>query len=113
MKLILVFLACVATDADTLRCGDERLRLWGLDGPELHQRGGRAAKAYLGRLIARRRVTCTLPPVYARWRYSYRRRVARCFVDNRDLACEMIKAGHGKEWVKFSRGYYSTCRREK
>jgi endonuclease YncB( thermonuclease family) len=110
MKLILVFLACTVTDGDTLRCGQERIRIWGLDAPELSQRGGEASKRYLRSLTTGKRVTCTLPPVYARWRYSYRRRVARCFVDNKDLACEMIKAGHGKEWIKFSKGYYRDCR---
>ena len=93
MKLVLVFLACTATDGDTLRCGNERIRLWSLDAPELHQKGGEASKQYLRRLTTGRQVTCVLPRVYARWRYSYKRRVAQCFVGKKDLACEMIRTG--------------------
>ena len=31
-----ILLACVAVDGDTLRCAGERIRLLGIDAPELH-----------------------------------------------------------------------------
>ena len=39
-----VVAGCVVTDGDTIRCGAERVRLLGIDAPELpgHCRGGRA-----------------------------------------------------------------------
>ena len=37
---------------------------------------------------------------------SYDRIVAQCFVDGKDLAAEMVKAGYARDWPKFSGGYY-------
>ena len=31
---------------------------------------------------------------------------ARCFVEGKDLAAEMVNAGHALDWSKFSGGYY-------
>lgn len=51
-------LRCVATDGDSLRCGRERIRLAGLDAPELRgrcareQRLARAARDRLQALVA-------------------------------------------------------------
>ena len=38
MSLIIAaaLVACTVTDGDTIRCGDERIRLLGIDAPELH-----------------------------------------------------------------------------
>lgn len=62
-------LSCTVTDGDTLRCGAERVRLTGIDAPELagHCRKGRqcapgngkASKANLARIIGGRPVTLT------------------------------------------------------
>lgn len=36
MIALAILLACTITDGDTIRCGQERVRLLGIDAPELH-----------------------------------------------------------------------------
>lgn len=89
--------ACTATDGDTLRCGDERVRLLGIDAPELHGcRPGRqcvagdgaAARGALVELLAGHQLTIerTGTDVYGRT-------LAVVFADGRNLSCGMIAAG--------------------
>lgn len=85
-------------DGDTLRCGDRRVRLAGIDAPELpgHCRPGRncvsgdpeASSANLSRLVGSSAVRCR--PVDTD---RYGRTVARCSAGRRDLACAQIKDG--------------------
>ena len=88
----------IIIDGDTLHCGRHRIRLAGIDAPEMpgHCRPGRdctpgdpfAAKAYL-RSIARGAVSCRQTDTDV-----YGRTVARCEAGGRDLSCAMIAAGH-------------------
>jgi len=85
-------------DGDTIHCGERRIRLAGIDAPELpgHCRDGRncapgdpiAARDYLSRM-ARGAVTCRAIETDV-----YGRTVARCDADGRDLSCAMLAAGH-------------------
>jgi micrococcal nuclease len=80
-------------DGDTisvLRGGRERvrLRLAGIDCPELHQDFGRRAKQLTGRLVFARVVTAI--PVD---RDRYDRTVARVLVDGEDLCLALVRAG--------------------
>jgi endonuclease YncB( thermonuclease family) len=85
-------------DGDTLDCGGERVRLSGIDAPEMpgHCRPGRdcvagdpfAARRYL-QTLTRGRVDCTV-----RGTGYYGRAIARCQSRNRDLSCAMLSAGH-------------------
>lgn len=86
------------TDGDTFRCDGQRIRLEGIDAPEMpgHCRKGRsctpgdphAAKNYL-ESISRGSVTCR--PIK---KDAYGRTVARCEAGGRDLSCAMIASGH-------------------
>lgn len=86
------------TDGDTIRCGDKRVRLAGIDAPELpgHCRAGRecapgdpyASTENLRRLIGRSGVTC-----HAVDTDRYGRTVARCSADGTDLSCAQLDAG--------------------
>lgn len=92
-------------DGDTLRIGSQNVRLWGIDAPELEQACGAKpcgmeARAALGRLIAGAPVTCTPKG------RSYKRLVAQCSVNGRDLGAAMIRAGHAVEAARYSRGHY-------
>lgn len=90
------------TDGDTLRCGDIRIRLQGIDTPEMpgHCRPGRqcvegdpiAAKENLQRLVSRGPLECTKVDTD-----RYGRMVARCVVAKVDLSCEQIRSGHAVE----------------
>lgn len=88
-----------AVDGDTLRCGKRRVRLQGIDAPELpgHCRQGRsctpgdpvASTESLRRLVAGKVLQCAQTDID-----SYGRTVARCKAGDLDLSCAQIKAGH-------------------
>ncbi len=85
-------------DGDTLSCARVRIRLAGIDAPEMpgHCREGRrcvagdpfAAKAHLHN-ISRGDVTCR--PVD---RDHYGRTIALCESDGVDFSCDMVRTGH-------------------
>ncbi len=85
-------------DGDTLHCGAVRIRLAGIDAPEMpgHCNPGRvctsgdpfAARAHLQSLVVGR-VSCTQTDTD-----RYGRIVARCQSGGRDLSCAMIASGH-------------------
>lgn len=98
----------VIIDGDTLTCADGRtVRLWGLDAPEMSEAGGETARASLAALArAGDALSCE-----RRGAPSFGRTVARCLTaDGDDLACMMIHRGAAQEWVRFSGGFYRTCR---
>lgn len=86
-------------DGDTLRCGEIRIRLAGIDTPEMpgHCRQGRdctpgdpyAAKAHLQQIVSRGALRCTQQDVD-----HYGRSIARCTVGDMDLSCEQLRSGH-------------------
>lgn len=98
---------CLATDGDTLRCGDERIRIVGLDTPETYQAecdaersAGYEAAGRLAFLIYTRRVEIerlSRPD-------KYRRTLARVKVGGRDVAEILIEEG-------LARPYDGTTRR--
>jgi len=95
-----VLLACtlIAIDGDTLRCGKERIRLLGIDAPELpgHCRRGRqcvdgdpvASRASLAAAIVRGRAT-----IERRGRDRYGRTLARVRVNGIDLSAYQVRVG--------------------
>jgi endonuclease YncB( thermonuclease family) len=100
----------VVHDGDTIRIGDTRVRVWGIDAPELKQKctqngkiikcGPIAADA-LRTIINGQPLTCTKKDM------SYKRVVAICTVNGRDIAAEMVQIGMAFEAVKYSRGAYA------
>lgn len=92
-------------DGDTLGRGPDRVRLWGIQAPELHKPGGHASRDHLRALIAGQPLACTML-----YRDVYRRRVMRCDLpDGTDLACAMVAAGHARDWPRYSGGAYARC----
>jgi endonuclease YncB( thermonuclease family) len=105
------------TDGDTLRIGDERVRLWGIDAPEADQwcidaagaeyPCGLAARAVLEALLAARpEVICAELDVDRNGRS-----VARCLAGGADLAAAMVEAGHALDWERYSQGAYAEHQR--
>ena len=85
-------------DGDTLHCMGARIRLIGIDAPEMpgHCNTGRACTAgdpYASRehLVAITRATVKC---YSDGVDRYQRTLARCRVGDTDLSCEMIASGH-------------------
>jgi endonuclease YncB( thermonuclease family) len=86
------------TDGDTFRCGQTRIRLYGIDAPELpgHCRQGRtcvsgdpwAATRNLDALLHSGAVICRAVDVDA-----YGRTVARCSAGDVDLSCSQLSGG--------------------
>ncbi|MBL0374865.1 thermonuclease family protein [Rhizobium sp. KVB221] len=86
-----------AQDGDSLVLGDKRLRLSGIDAPELAQtclrRGiawncGRQAQAALARLVAGGGANCQ-----GNERDKYGRKLVRCYRDDLDINGEMVRMG--------------------
>jgi len=86
------------TDGDTFRCGARRVRLAGIDAPEMpgHCQPGRdcvpgdpnASKANLARLAGYGPLECRQVDMD-----RYGRTVARCSKDGADLSCAQLEAG--------------------
>lgn len=108
-------------DGDTLRIGDTKIRLWGIDAPERRQtcRGGggvyecgRDATAVLADLTRDRPVECTIKA----WD-RYRRAVAVCRTTAGELNAAMVRRGWAVDYRQYSRGAYrgeqAAARRER
>jgi endonuclease YncB( thermonuclease family) len=96
-------------DGDTLSLGDMRIRLFGIDAPELGQscdRGGEAwacgeaAKAELVKLVHDSSVTCL-----GRETDAYGRLVATCRVGRLDLGEAMVGSGWATAYTQYSTDY--------
>jgi endonuclease YncB( thermonuclease family) len=85
-------------DGDTLRFGSLRVRLTGLDAPELDQTCadtaggewscGTRAKTFLSDLVGRQAIVCTRSG-----RDRYGRALAKCAAGGRDLGAQIVAAG--------------------
>lgn len=107
--LTLVCMNPTVVDGDTIRdCQGERVRLFGLDAPELDQPGGLLARDQLRRLTEGR-VTCTVQNP-RKPRDKYRRLVMMCENQSGDVACQMIRSGPSVEYERYSNGYYANCK---
>ena len=104
----LVAAACLTVvDGDTLHVGDERVRLWGIDAPEIDEPGGPAARDALEEFAADG-VRCRLPPS-GQDRDRYGRAVRRCVTpDGRDVAAELVGGGFAEDWPRYSGGFYAS-----
>jgi micrococcal nuclease len=94
-------------DGDTFTLSGEsrRIRVWGLDAPELNHEGGSTATSTLHSLISGKRLSCVVLDID-----RYGRLVAQCVLPNgRDIAAEMIRSGAATEYCRYSGGYYGTC----
>jgi endonuclease YncB( thermonuclease family) len=96
-------------DGDTLRLDGQRIRLTGIDAPELHQLctdHGRSApcgersKGALVRLIRTGPVSCT-----GDQRDRYGRLLAVCTVAEQDIGAAMVRAGQAIAYRRYSTTY--------
>ena len=110
LALAASIIACTAPavhDGDTLRCGDERVRLFGVDAPEV-RRGATPAEplAYEARdeliRLTRGRVGCRFVE-----RDHYGRFVGRCWsAATQDINAALIRSGLATEYRRYSKGAY-------
>lgn len=97
--------SCFAIDGDTLACGQERIRIMGLDAPETYRakcnaefNAGKAAKQRMARLIDSKALT-----IKRRGKDRYKRTLATVRVNGRDVAEIMIN-------LKLARPYHGKRR---
>jgi endonuclease YncB( thermonuclease family) len=98
------------SDGDTLRIGRERIRLFGIDAPELHQtcnddRGARYACGEAARNALRRHVGNALVSCEPVDRDKYGRVVAPCSALGEDLNRYMVATGWAVAYRQFSCDY--------
>ena len=101
------------SDGDSLRSGDLRIRLFGIDAPELKQQCadqsgvlwgcGAAAQRQLNDLISiNRNLQCSLRDVD-----RYGRLIMQCFSGSTDIGAAMVRSGHALAYRNFSDLYIS------
>jgi micrococcal nuclease len=78
-------------DGDTIRMGAERIRLRGIDTPELNEPGGQAARQRLEQLLKEGPIR-----IVPHGQDVYGRTVADVFVDGRNVAGVLFQEGYAK-----------------
>jgi endonuclease YncB( thermonuclease family) len=99
-----------AVDGDTLQVGDTRLRLHGIDAPELRQTCedsdgeawacGRRAASELAAAVAGGEIHCI-----SRERDRYQRLVATCWSQGRDIGQSLVSHGWAVAYRRYSADY--------
>jgi micrococcal nuclease len=93
---------CWVIDGDTIDIGGNRIRLAGIDAPEMDHPYGKSARSALIRM-------CSGHVIRAEFHgtLSHQRNMATCYLpDGRDLSAEMVKIGMAIDWPKYSGGKY-------
>jgi endonuclease YncB( thermonuclease family) len=99
-------------DGDKIEIAGQRIRLYGIDAPELSQtcldkdgiryRCGQIAADQLEALIAQRPVTC-----FEITRPGWGRVVAKCRIEDTRIGRWMVRNGFALDFAKDSKGYYT------
>ncbi|MGR3366789.1 MAG: thermonuclease family protein [Sagittula sp.] len=90
-------------DGDTIDLAGVRLRLFGIDAPEMDHPYGIRAKRAMMALCKGQIVSASIVDEDA-----HGRTVAKCVLpDGRDLSAELVKKGLALDWPKFSGGCYA------
>ena len=102
--------AAVAVDGDTLDIAGTRIRLEGIDAPEMAQACkrasggdwacGREAQHVLSAIIHNKTIACD-----PRGKDKYQRILGVCFVDGEDINAFMVETGYARAFVKYSQAY--------
>lgn len=97
-------------DGDTLDLDGRRVRLEGIDAPEMGQtcgrrwigtwNCGRAAQKELDALVQGRRIECQI-----KGKDKYARDLGVCFIDGRDINAELVRKGLAWAFVRYSQSY--------
>lgn len=109
MLAVLLCTVAYVTDGDTFRCrSGERIRLAGIDAPELHgcpngrpcaPGDAQASRGALEGLVAGREVRCVPNGT------SYNRVTAFCTAGGIDLSCRMVATGHAIRLARYWRDH--------
>ena len=97
-------------DGDTIILNSEKIRLYGIDTPEIKQTCtdnyghtylcGVKAKLELENIIGSRKVSCI-----KKTKDRYKRSISICYVDENDINSLMVKSGWALAYRKYSKKY--------
>jgi endonuclease YncB( thermonuclease family) len=96
-------------DGDSLKIGKQKIRLYGIDAPELSQKCrlqkekhscGISSRDYLIQFINNQEVSCEKIDTD-----RYKRIVARCYVNGTDINKNMVRTGHALAYTTYSKDY--------
>lgn len=87
---------------DTIEVNNLRIRLEGVDGPELNERGGKGAKRWMQKLALRKPVSCWLTGVKNRDRW-----IGIYYLNDRDIGALAVAAGQARDCPRYSGGRYA------
>lgn len=98
-------------DGDTMTLAGQKVRIWGIDAPELKQQCGGDACGVVARdaledLVRSRTVVCTQVDID-----RYKRVVASCRAAGRDLGEAMVRSGNALDYRRYSKGRYRDAER--
>lgn len=93
-------------DGDTIEVNGVPIRLNGLHAPELHERGGNEARAWMVDHTRGQQIACTL-----NGDKTHDRMVGVCNNREGDLAAQLIAAGLGRDCPRWSGGRYARLER--
>jgi len=94
---------CYVIDGDTISIRSVRIRLWGIDAPEMDHPWGKKSKWALVQLTRNQNIRAVFDGSA-----SHDRAVAKCYLpDGTDLSAELVKQGLALDWPKFSGGAYA------
>lgn len=99
LAAILTLATCAVTDGDTIRCGDERIRLEGIDAPELFS--PKCPQEALQAAEARDRLGELLAPGFTLERHGvdrYRRTLGTLRVNGQDVGTVLVREGLARTW---------------
>ena len=106
--IVALALACSVTDGDTIRCGDERIRITGIDAPETRgcRRGrqcvegdGHASTRSMEALLNGAQLT-----ILRLGRDRYGRTLAVIYADGENIACAQLVAGQAQYVARWDDG---------
>ena len=89
-------------DGDTVVIEGIPIRLKGVSAPEMKEHLGKESKAFMVKLVMGQRLRCDLDGSR-----SHDRLVGTCYLGDRDIGAEVIKAGLALDCPRFSGGRYA------
>ena len=90
------------TDGDTFKCTDgKKIRIHGIDAPEMDMQQGPASQAALAEMIGGQVAMCEQNGT------SYDRIVATCLLDGQDIAAMMVQRAAARDCPRYSGGAYA------
>lgn len=88
-------------DGDTFVVDGSKIRLWGINTPEKSEAGYKKSKIFLQKLTADNTIVC-----HPRYTDYFKRTVADCEINGKDIAKTMVLSGMAKDYTVYSDGYY-------